>query len=813
MAKVSKKEVYPDDLDISEADYLLGTNANNNKKTQSYPILKIAEFIADYVQENVDGLDQDNIFRFVDLGKTRLVVQTQGSPINNNTLEGLIDIKLENYSLVVTEKQIVIFKLAIPVRLQDQSGNLIVNYIQYRKYYFPLGKGNYSPLSSIILASALEIAYVSESPQILNVELVESDINNVIFDLGDITGQNFLTVINTISNPTYPSGYPLIDSGKIYYFKWIDDSVTYLYFFDEENSLNSYGNYGVDGDFLFQVDELQLFYSSNQTITDLPIEAYNVIIDPTGHIVNPATNLYDYINRNEIHILNARSTGIRFGGYLTDLGGGIVRISAGQGEILNNTDPENPTYNEINWVQTDIDLSLAGEGVQNFIYVGEDGLVVYNTNEPDHEEFRLRIYLQRVVVRSGEVTGYAFIGQPIQQYAAQIWDIKSRLSTGKHDNRDFILSADGLGGIDISAGGYYSKDAPVFNPLSTYETPIIAKNSATFRLALRDNTQSADVTVLDVTNYDNGAGPVAMTNNRWGVYQVFMFVNENIRILRPQTQYTSSQTAIEAVQLGQYSPVIPENLYSALCLGWIIFQKGDSTLSTAVFITSNRDGGIGGSIYSVGASYLFKDISTYPDVSLPLVDTDKLLLNRGGDWFNVNKSDLVAGGGSEVFSFTGTINQSFAGSTSWYSRVTFNATVFSALTTDASLTPVNDFSDHAWQTPCFIVPYDCKIKRVFFRGGVNASSTSVRFVVLKSLDAITVPALKITNAKIIADKTFITNDGISPSSAGFSVEYTGAELDTVTTVLSGSEIRVLLFNNNVASNIFSGVYVIQFEKI
>jgi hypothetical protein len=268
MAKVSKTDVYPYDTLVTMLDYLLGTDINGNLKTKSYKVQDLADLFLSYVQENAEGLDQDNIFTIIDLGETGLIEQIQGQNIDEALVEAEINTILQNNNLTITEKQIIILKLSVRINVVDDENNFISNVSQTRKYFFPLGKGVYEPLSNSVTADELELAYV-EATNIITDANVESNPNNVIFDLGDITGEDFLSYINTETNVEYPTGYPLVNTSKIYYFKWIDDGITYLYYFDEANSLNSYGNYGVDGDFIFQAGELVLFYSSNNTYNPL----------------------------------------------------------------------------------------------------------------------------------------------------------------------------------------------------------------------------------------------------------------------------------------------------------------------------------------------------------------------------------------------------------------------------------------------------------------------------------------------------------------------------------------------------------------
>ncbi len=327
-------------------------------------------------------------------------------------------------------------------------------------------------------------------------------------------------------------------------------------------------------------------------------ENFSVIVGGT------AQDCFDSI---DVALLNARSTGIRYGGELSEISPGIVRIQPGEGQILDNADPENPTFYPVVWEETDIDLSGAADGVQNFIYADETGTVSYTTTDPSHAEYRTAIWLHRVVIRSGAVTGAQSIVRPVQQYGPEIWDIWDALGLLTHDT-DFILSSDGSGGMDIGAGGVYAPGANFYtDPKSPNEISFAAQNSPAFRIALRTNVQTGDVTVFDVTNYDVAGTVTAMTNNHWGIYEIYMFPNGNIRCLRPQDQYTTFTSANQTLYLGQYQPVRPDNFSDALRLGWLIFKKGDTTLTTANFITANKFGGIGGAIATIGTGYASVD--------------------------------------------------------------------------------------------------------------------------------------------------------------------------------------------------------------
>ncbi len=291
MAKVSNKNVYPDDPNISMLDYLLGTNANNSKRTNSYPVQGLADLILAYVQENVDALDQDNHFRYV--RESLIIGNNKDEDLSTvEAIEAAILVAINQYleitDLEVSEKDLIVFEFRI-----TQYGPFTTH---SRKYLFPhmLGKGIYAPMHDTFTAEMLSLIFVDNLFYQALPEDIESNVNNVVFDLGDITGENFLDYINTVPS-LYPDGYPLTDNTKIYYFKWVDDDVTYMYYFDEENSLNSYGTYGVGGDFIFVITDLVLFYNSDNPVAPVPA------ITKTSQLINDGSDGLDtYVENTEL---------------------------------------------------------------------------------------------------------------------------------------------------------------------------------------------------------------------------------------------------------------------------------------------------------------------------------------------------------------------------------------------------------------------------------------------------------------------------------------------------------------------------------
>lgn len=382
------------------------------------------------------------------------------------------------------------------------------------------------------------------------------------------------------------------------------------------------------GDFMRYNGSLWINRTPAQVRADLDLEVGTDVaaytISNASFQVLTGTDAQTLWDENDTALLNARSTGVRFGGNLSDLGSGVVRITAGAGQILDNTDPENPTYTAVIWSQTDLDLSASDDVY--YIYVNSSGTVTSTTTEPSHADYRTDLYLWRVSIRSAAVSGTTSIVQSSQQNIAQIWDIFRGIGYFKSG---LALSAASTNlTIAISAGEVYLPGVNFYtSALNPHELEVSARSPATFRHVDQDGDQTADRTAIDVGNYDNAGTITAISGagSRATIFQVMEFPGSgNIRIFYGQTIYNNVDEAEQALQQGTYNPTIPAAYSNAVTLGWIIAEKSATNLAdgTQKFITSNKFGLTGGSIATSGANALLatNNLSDLDDTATALVN-------------------------------------------------------------------------------------------------------------------------------------------------------------------------------------------------
>jgi hypothetical protein len=258
MAKISNKTTYPIDPLVTMDDFLIGTDSFDDS-TKSYPIGSLAELFLENAIENIASINQSNQFKFIDHSFNIGGINQDISSVKLKETAILqeIDSFLLSNNLTVLETELIVFNFTITERE--------TMFTHKRKYLAPntMTKGTYAPLSSEIAATDLEIVYVESNLRTASPQELAQNIGNVIYDLGYFTNLDYLNYLNTVYNPNFPNGYDLTDNSKVYYFKYIDNEITYLYSFNESVSMNGYGSYGYSGNYLFGTNDLVLYYNSD----------------------------------------------------------------------------------------------------------------------------------------------------------------------------------------------------------------------------------------------------------------------------------------------------------------------------------------------------------------------------------------------------------------------------------------------------------------------------------------------------------------------------------------------------------------------
>lgn len=261
---------------------------------QTTPVPDLVLFYDDSLPViSTPNTSQDNSFRYCNFKVTLLSKDLNITYANTiNLLRDQVNYVFQTNNLQILDNELIIFQFYI-YDLRN-STKYIWRYFNKHK----LGKGVYAPIYNTITFDDLKLANADNIIEFINVSDITTNPNNIIFDLGDITtpliNMSFIDYLNTYTPP-----FDLTNSDKIYYFKFIDNGITYMYYYIG----NVYGNFGLSNS-QFSVDELILFYDSSLYNTNIvsPIDNIPVVYDILSTDINKSlkniteSDVVNYIN-------------------------------------------------------------------------------------------------------------------------------------------------------------------------------------------------------------------------------------------------------------------------------------------------------------------------------------------------------------------------------------------------------------------------------------------------------------------------------------------------------------------------------------
>lgn len=325
----------------------------------------------------------------------------------------------------------------------------------------------------------------------------------------------------------------------------------------------------------------------------------DVTFDNASFDVLSSTGGQDLLNEIDQRLLDARATGVRYGGAVTINGGDntLVDVAAGAGAILDLADPENPVYTPVVWAASaGIDPP---DSTVSHVYVTSGGTVTISAGEPTQSERRSRIILGVVSTVTGAVvTGIAQEPVPIQQPAQQVRDIMEAIGRVRISGASLAANGTNLR-FDVTSGRILSPGANFQNDANDPHTNVVASAvQATFQMATQSGPDGSNTQDLDVGFYDVGGTRTAIpgVNARAVIYTVYRFDNGNIRVLYGQDWHPSVTDAVAAI--ATRSLTVPTGFAeNGFVLGYIVARKNATDLSNtaqALFVPTDQFGNAGG---------------------------------------------------------------------------------------------------------------------------------------------------------------------------------------------------------------------------
>lgn len=279
MARIS---TYKFDNNVTIDDFVIGSDAENNKATRNYKISEIIQSI------QVGVLDT--------IPKIVTVVLEQGETIE----QAMTEINLN----VTPSDSPTFINFLKPTTVSENNTQL-----EYRKisYFFPLGNGDYEPITDHISFNDLILNNVSK-PNQGDLSFIE---NTQIIDAGDITGQD----ISQWLNARVPS-IDLSNENLLYIFEYEDDGVSYFAVFD--GAAGSYGSNDLSStlnDFIEFTNSETLSFQEDRNIKAKVINIsptnafYPVLADEINEVVARVNALASFeISQDEYGVVVANFT-------------------------------------------------------------------------------------------------------------------------------------------------------------------------------------------------------------------------------------------------------------------------------------------------------------------------------------------------------------------------------------------------------------------------------------------------------------------------------------------------------------------------
>ena len=384
-------------------------------------------------------------------------------------------------------------------------------------------------------------------------------------------------------------------------------------------------------------------------LSNLPIS--ELTVDTTGFVVNTETALQDHLAYNDDYLADRLSTGLSFGGVITiDAGTATFSVTAGHGYIGGT---------KVSWLAGST-LAHAGNG-QNWVYVDSLGAIQISTTEPTGAELRSRIYLSRLSVTGGLITGILHLPTLTQQSEASLKELGDVLGPRRNHPTDLLISAvAGTLQLYISAGGLFKLGS---NHDDTTAPNLISYgvfSGGTFQHRLKDNTNLGDTTILDVGFYAPAGVRTVIpgASTRIGVYYVWRFPGDagNVRVTYSNNFYNNTSEALTALNYLAALSNAPTSFVDAFLLGAIVALKNETNLGNATFVETNASGQFsGGSIASLSGTATFQtvyDNSVDPEV-LTNVTKGSVDIRAGLGLDATNVLTAQNNAGTVTFSVTG----------------------------------------------------------------------------------------------------------------------------------------------------------------
>jgi len=302
--------------------------------------------------------------------------------------------------------------------------------------------------------------------------------------------------------------------------------------------------------------------------------------------------------------------GWRYGGVITVNAGDStqVDVTPAKGEVLDNSDPQNPVYMPIDFAGVTGYQITDLVSTATFLYIDSNSQLQQTTIEPTRSQGRLRMNLGAVGVLGGVITNIASGVTPIQQVSDQVADVLDFLGILK---KGLVISPNGANlSFDVSAGGILLEGINAWNDSTDPHVAPFSQELLVNHLRVKsDGFISSGNTTIDVANYDNGGTitPIGGGSSTSSIFVVYQFGDGTKAVQYGEAIYLNLTNAQEALSNGTNTVTTPPGFENAIIIGYIIVEKSAISLldpSEAILVGTNFFGGLGGAPSGLSGVYL-----------------------------------------------------------------------------------------------------------------------------------------------------------------------------------------------------------------
>lgn len=260
---MARIETYVEDNQVTANDIVIGTDGDDFNKTKNFRVSALASFVETLVQNNIPNIVTTFVGQSDSIADILPSINLSVSVMQTPTI------------LIFIKDQLT---TATPASLGGATTDVVTS-VKYT-YLFPLGAGEYNPISNFITFDDLVLLNV-DSP-------VQADISNQpntqIIDLGDITGSDFISEINA-QNPSFD----LQDNTQSFFFSYEDGGVLFL-----QKFIGANGIYGLNDS---QVDASDFISFSDNNIDDDNVKAKYVRVKLNNNAYpNEASEITSFVS-------------------------------------------------------------------------------------------------------------------------------------------------------------------------------------------------------------------------------------------------------------------------------------------------------------------------------------------------------------------------------------------------------------------------------------------------------------------------------------------------------------------------------------